>query len=122
MSRFLWCGAAKEPEMRILICMGIVMTLAVPAAAQPLPSPAGSNMPPDFYPHPKCDKPDKSHLVQPGNDPDAMRIYNFKVKAFNDKATAFNLCIKAYIDNAQNDINTIQAIVHAAVADANSLH
>jgi hypothetical protein len=41
-------------------------------------------------------------------------------KAFNNEVVAFNACIKAYVDNAQNDINTIQVIVHAAVAEANA--
>jgi hypothetical protein len=49
-----------------------------------------------------------------------MRAYNYKVKVFNDKAAAFNACMKAYVDNAQNDINAVQAIVHAAVADTNT--
>ena len=102
--------------MRILYNILTVAALAGPAAAQA----QGSNMPPDFYPHPPCVKPDKGHLVQPGNDVDARRVYNVRVKAFNDKAVAFNACLKTYIDNAQNDINAIQAIVHGAVADANT--
>jgi len=102
------------------LMVAAVMALAVPAGAQMPVAAAGSNMPPDFYPHPACVKPDKSRLVSPGNDADAMRIYNMRVKAFNDKAVAYNACLKTYIDNAQNDINAIQAIVHAAVADANT--
>jgi hypothetical protein len=39
---------------------------------------------------------------------------------FNDKAAAFNACIKTYVDGAQNDINTVQAVVHAAVVAANA--
>jgi hypothetical protein len=106
--------------MRVLytiLTIGVAFALlAGPAAAQA----PGSNMPPDFYPHPPCTKPEKGHLVQPGNDVDAMRVYNARVKEFNDRAVKFNACLKTYIDNAQNDINTIQAIVHAAVADANT--
>jgi hypothetical protein len=102
------------------LIVAALMALAAPAGAQMPVAAAGSNMPPDFYPHPACVKPDKGHLVQPGNDVDAMRVYNFRVKAFNDKAALFNACLKTYTDNAQNDINAIQAIVHAAVADANS--
>jgi hypothetical protein len=106
--------------MRIFVSVLIIVALAGPAAAQmPAQVPAGSNMPPDFYPHPQCEKP-QGHLVAPGNDPDALRIYNLKVKAFNDRAVRFNVCLKAFIDNAQNDINAIQAIAHAAVADANT--
>jgi hypothetical protein len=82
----------------------------------------GSNMPPNFYPAPSCEKPDKKRLSgAPGvQDQDAMQAYNLKIKAFNDKAVAFNTCIKTYVDNAQNDINKIQAMVHAAVAEANA--
>jgi hypothetical protein len=100
------------------LIVAAVMALA-PAGAQ---TPAASNMPPDFYPHPACVKPDKKVLGSaPGvQDQDAMRAYNYKVKRFNDEAAAFNACLKIYIDNAQNDITAIQAIVHAAVADANS--
>jgi hypothetical protein len=102
--------------MRILYTILTVAALAGPASGEA----PGSNMPPDFYPHPPCVKPDKGHLVQPGNDVDAMRVYNARVKEFNDRAVKFNACLKIYIDNAQNDINAIQAIVHAAVADANT--
>ena len=79
-----------------------------------------TNMPPNFYPGPPCAKPDKAVLRHPGNDPDAMRLYNQRVREFNRGAVVFNACIKHYVDNAQNDINAIQAIVHAAVQDANT--
>ena len=102
--------------MRVLYTILTLALLAGPAAAEA----PGSNMPPNFYPHPTCVKPEKGHLVQPGNNVDAMRVYNARVKEFNDRAVAFNACLKIYIDNAQNDINAIQAIVHAAVADANA--
>ena len=104
-----------------LLIVAAVMAPAAPAGAQ-TPVAAGSNMPPDFYPHSACVKPDKKVLGSaPGvQDQDAMRAYNYKVKRFNDEAAAFNACLKIYIDNAQNDIAAIQAIVQAAVADANS--
>lgn len=102
--------------MRVLYTILTIAMLAGPAGAEA----PGSNMPPDFYPRPPCVKPDKGHLVQPGNDVDAMRVYNARVKEFNDRAVAFNACLKTYINKAQNDINIIQAIVHAAVADANA--
>jgi hypothetical protein len=97
----------------------IAILMALPIAAN---AAERSNMPPNFYPAPLCEKPDKKRLGgAPGvQDQSAMAAYNLKVKAFNDKAAAFNACIKTYVDNAQNDINTIQAIVHAAVADANT--
>lgn len=90
------------------------------AAAQP-PTAAASNMPPDFYPRSPCIKPDKSGLGgAPGiQDQQAMLAYNLKVKAYNQKAAAFGICMKTYVDNAQNDIAHIQDVVHAAVAEAN---
>jgi len=98
----------------------IVFLAALPVAAQA--QTMGGNMAPDFYPHPACVKPDKTGLNSaPGvQNQDAMRAYNYKVKRFNENAAAFSACIKTYIDKAQNDINTIQAIVHAAVTDANA--
>jgi hypothetical protein len=107
--------------MRILCGLWIALALILPAAAQMAPlSPGGSNMPPDFYPQPKCEKPG-TPPKSPGNgDNDAMMSYNVRVRNFNQRAAAFNLCLKAYVDAAQNDINAIQAIVHAAVADANA--
>ncbi|HKB95310.1 MAG TPA: hypothetical protein VKB94_00595 [Rhizomicrobium sp.] len=96
---------------------------ALPIAARAqTPAAERSNMPPNFYPAPSCEKPDKKRIGgAPGvQDQNAMRAYNYKIKVFNDKAAAFNACIKAYVEGAQNDIDTIQAIVHAAVADANA--
>ena len=104
--------------MRILGTIVVALALIGPAFAQPL-STGGTNMPPDFYPHPKCEPVGKAP-VQPGNDPDAMNVYNLKVRTFNQKVMAMNLCIKAYVDNAQNDINTIQKVVRDAVAEANA--
>ncbi|HEY4076811.1 MAG TPA: hypothetical protein VGM26_07740 [Rhizomicrobium sp.] len=87
-------------------------------AQQPMP---GTNMPPDFYPQPRCEKPDGGALPKsPGvQDQAAMLAYNLKIREFNRKAEAFNACIKTYVDNAQNDIIHIQEIVHAAVTNAN---
>jgi hypothetical protein len=96
----------------------VLMPPSVAIAPARVPAASG-NMPPDFYPHPKCEKPEKKTLVKPANDPDAMLAYNMKVRAFNQRAVAFNACIKLYVDNAQYDINAIQTIVHAADAEAN---
>lgn len=102
--------------MRILRTLMVVMALAGSAGAQTI---AGSNMPPDFYPHPTCEPTGKAP-AKPGNDPDAMNVYNMKVRALNQKVIAFNLCMKVYVDNAQNDINAIQMMVRSAVAEANA--
>ncbi len=106
--------------MRWLL-IAILAALPIAARAQ-TPAAERSNMPPNFYPAPSCEKPDKKRIGgAPGvQDQNAMRAYNYKIKVFNDKAAAFNACIKAYVEGAQNDIDTIQAIVHAAVADANA--
>jgi hypothetical protein len=104
--------------MRILWTIAACVALAGPASAQAL-STGGTNMAPDFYPRPKCEPAGKAP-VQPGNDPDAMNSYNLKVRSFNQKVMAMNLCMKAYVDNAQNDINTIQKVVRDAVTEANA--
>ena len=96
----------------------IIALLAALAAAQPL-STGGTNMTSDFYPRPKCEPVGKAP-VQPGNNPDAMNTYNMKVRVFNQKVAAMNICMKDYVDNAQNDINTIQKTVRDAVAEANA--
>ncbi len=108
--------------MRLHFPVLIIALLAAPAAAQPLApslSTGGTNMAPDFYPKPKCEPAGKVP-VQPGNNPDAMNTYNMKVRVFNQKVTALNICMKDYVDNAQNDINTIQKTVRDAVAEANA--
>jgi hypothetical protein len=98
--------------------LAVLMAAASPAQA------ADGNLPPDFYPSPKCEKPDaKAVGGAPGvQDQPAMLAYNLKVRSYNKKAQAFNACMKDYVDRAQNDINVIQAIVHAAVAEANVLN
>jgi hypothetical protein len=90
---------------------------AVPAAAQTV----AGNLPPDFYPRPVCEKPDKTAIGStPGvQDQQAMIAYNLKVRNFNKRAEAFNACMKDYTDKAQRDIDVIQAAVHTAVAAAN---
>ncbi len=108
--------------MRLHFTVLVIALLVAPAAAQPLaPSLAtgGTNMPPDFYPRPKCESPGKTP-VQPGNNPDAMNTYNMKVRVFNQKVAALNICMKDYVDNAQNDINLIQKTVRDAVAEVNA--
>ena len=96
----------------------IFALLAAPAAAQPL-STGGTNMTPDFYPRSKCEPVGKAP-VRPGNNPDAMNTYNMKVRVFNQKVAAMNLCMKNYVENAQNDINAVQKTVRDAVAEANA--
>jgi hypothetical protein len=101
--------------MRQIVLAALLLLLAMPAMAQGL----AGNLPPDFYPQPKCEKP-----VPPGHPPEAqnqpaMQSYNAKARIFNKQAEIFNACMKDYRDRAQNDINVILATVHAAVAAAN---
>ena len=64
--------------MRVSWMIIAILALAGPAFAQTL-STGGTNMTPGFYPKPKCEPAGKAP-VQPGNDPDAMRVYNLKVR------------------------------------------
>lgn len=101
--------------MRQVIVLALLV-LAMPAAAQPV----AGNLPPDFYPQPKCEKP-KTPGKAPGvGDEQAMLSYNLRVREFNKQAQAFNICMKDYTDRAQADINTIQRIVRDAVSAANA--
>jgi hypothetical protein len=101
--------------MRQVALASLLLSLAMPAIAES----ASGNLPPDFYPRSKCEKP-----VSPGKPPEstnqpAVQAYNSKAKIFNERAQLFNACMKDYADRAQNDINVILATVHAAVAAAN---
>jgi hypothetical protein len=96
--------------------VGTEQTVTTPVTA------GEGNMPAGFYPKSPCEKPDKKAMGSPPeatNQP-AMQAYNAKVKTFNQKAVAFNDCMKTYVAKAQNDIKTIQDTVHDAVADANA--
>jgi hypothetical protein len=98
------------------VMLGAVLVLwPLAAMAQ-----GAGNLPPGFYPQPKCEKP-----LSPGKPPEspnqpAMQAYNAKVKVFNKQAESFNACMKDYSERAQTDINLILATVHAAVLAANA--
>jgi hypothetical protein len=96
----------------MILCALLLAPL--PAAGQTV-----GNLPPDFYPQPKCEKPEAPGKVPEAQNQAAMQAYNAKVKKFNGQAEAFNACMKDYRDRAQNDINVILATVHAAVTAAN---
>lgn len=101
--------------MRGLVMLAVLVS-ALPAGAQ---TAAPGNLPPGFYPQPACEKP-STPPKSPGNgDQDAIMAYNLRIRAYNTKNVAFHDCIKGYVDKAQNDIGQIQAIVHAAVEEAN---
>jgi len=112
LEKFFAMGADGMRE----ITFAALLLWAMPAAAQ-----TAGNLPPDFYPKPACERPDKTAIGgAPGvQDQQAMIAYNLKVRNFNKRAEAFNACMKDYTDKAQRDIDVIQATVHAAVAAAN---
>ena len=59
------------------------------------------------YPDPQCSKPD---LIKPplsNNDTAQVSIYNAKVKTFNREAKAYNICIRAYVDSANQEVTRI---------------
>jgi hypothetical protein len=113
MKKFLAVGANGMRQ----VTFAALLLWAMPAVAQT----AAGNLPPDFYPKPVCEKPDKAAIGgAPGvQDQQAMIAYNLKIRNFNKQAAVFNACMKDYTDKAQRDIDAIQTTVHAAVAAAN---
>ena len=101
--------------MRQVALASLLLSLALPAMAEN----TVGNLPPDFYPPPKCEKPESPGKPPEATNQPAMQAYNAKARNFNKQAGLFNACMKAYSDGAQNDINVILATVHAAVAAAN---
>jgi hypothetical protein len=98
------------------VIMLVLLLLPIPAMAQS----AAGNLPTDFYPQPKCEKPRSPGKPPEPQDQLMVQAYNAKVKSFNRQADAFNACMKDYSDRAQKDIDRILATVHAAVAAANA--
>lgn len=101
--------------MRAIIVAALLTSLATSAGAQS----STGNLPPDFYPQPKCEKPQPPGKTPEPQNQQAVQAYNGKVRAFNGQAQAFNVCMKEYSDKAQNDINALLATVHTAIAAAN---
>jgi hypothetical protein len=103
----------------------LILLMLFPAAARAempegLPAEVG-NLPLGFYPEPSCVQPDKEKVV--GSpivaDPQVNQIdHNLKVGQFNKGVTAFNGCVKTYIDNSRYDIERILGTVNTAVAEA----
>jgi hypothetical protein len=117
--------------------LGVVNAAAaeVQGANRPSAPAGGGNMPAGFYPDSPCIQPvppespaaarDREAALKRGSvrslqNNAATEAYGIRVQKFNAQAAAFNVCIKTYVDNAQRDIQQIQGIVHAAVADANT--
>jgi len=81
--------------------LACLSSLAWAQTAAPLPDGPG-------YADPQCLKPQMT-LVRPesGNGA-ATASYNAKVRTFNGQASAYDLCMHAYIDNANRDVKAIQ--------------
>ena len=130
----LYVANARLDTQHIL---GVVNAAAaeVQGANRPSAPAGGGNMPAGFYPDSPCIQPvppespaaarDREAALKRGSvrslqNNAATEAYGIRVQKFNAQAAAFNVCIKTYVDNAQRDIQQIQGIVHAAVADANT--
>ncbi len=113
-----YLGNSRIDIERIL---NVVNTQVAEARGTALPPPpaAPGNMPADFYPRSPCVKPDQGLIgaQPPPSDHEAMVAYNLRVAAFNKQAVSFSTCLKTYQDNAQRDIQAIEAATHAAMAD-----
>ena len=61
------------------------------------------------YPDPQCVRPDLASIKPPASNNDAAQvsIYNAKVKTFNREAKAYNICIRAYVDSANQEVTRI---------------
>jgi hypothetical protein len=101
--------------MQRWMVIALLVTFPVLAQAQTMPAPG--HLPPDSYPTSACVKPNRNTIGTPDFTDTGQAGYNTRVRSFNAQATAFNACIKAYVDKAQADIAQIQALVHDAVAE-----
>lgn len=60
------------------------------------------------YPDPQCIKPQVNMVKPESANSNAVSSYNVKVRTFNKQASAYDLCMHAYIDKANGDVKTIQ--------------
>ena len=101
--------------------MGGLLALAMTGTgwAQPA-APAGEaagNLPAGFYVRSSCLKPEKPAGKPVYTDPQDVAAYNFRVSRFNKAVAAFNICLKAYLENADRDVERILSVVNVAVAE-----
>jgi hypothetical protein len=99
------------------------------AASLPGAAIAGTNFPPlSDYPSPNCAKPgdkpvmarDVPHVVNAGGvsittGAKDTKDYNKQVDHYNAALQAYTVCMNAYVDNGQADMNAIRDKVNKAV-------
>jgi hypothetical protein len=104
--------------------IALILTLAVPGVAA-----AGTNFPSlADYPAPSCAKPgekpvmarDTPHVVNAGGvsittGAKDAKDYNKQVDQYNVALQNYTVCMNAYVDNAQADMNAIKDKVNKAV-------
>jgi hypothetical protein len=94
----------------------VASLLALALAALPcLARAQGSNVPELAYPHHKCVRPAKPQRPFNPNEARSVDAYNAQVEAYNKQVDVYVACIRAYVDNANADIEKIQAKKRAAI-------
>ena len=105
----------KMAAMCGLLALGMTGTgWAQPAAPA---AEAAGNLPAGFYVRSSCLKPEKPVGKPAYTDPQDVAIYNLRVQRFNKAVAAFNVCLKAYLENADRDVERILSVVNSAVAE-----
>lgn len=78
-----------------------------------------SNM--GYYPSPTCSKPFMKPVQPYSNDSFAISSYNREVQQYNYTIDRYNDCMRKYITNARNDVDTIIAEVRNIGSGRSSL-
>jgi hypothetical protein len=98
----------------VMVAQAQEVPLSAPAAVK---TAATGNLPPGFYPESPCVKPDAQSIGrQPGDRRDgrAVAAFNERVRAYNNVAQTYNVCVQDYVARAQRDIEEIRAAIAAA--------
>ena len=87
----------------------IITVLALSLAIHAGPALAQAADPASAWPDPQCRQPDLNDIKPPAsnNDAPAVSIYNAKVKSFNREALAYNSCIRAYVEAANQELKRV---------------
>lgn len=86
----------------ILQTMFVFAVLNIPGTALAFGS---SNM--GYYPAPTCSKPFMKPTLPYSRDSFAISRYNIEVQQYNYAVDRYNDCMRTYITNAKNDVDTI---------------